>query len=249
MPGERAFDRDPLLAQRLEAEYVLAGGDASAAAQLVREVLNRPDLLPATRFVWPLLVIGQRIARAMDDPTDLLAELHDWAQRLHVHGPVQTAWAATRAALEDPAVWPAAVAAWDAVGQPLPEAKVLLWAADAALNGDDRDTAASSLTRAAALATELDAKPLLAAIESLARRARIGLGAADETRDGTHGLTPREVQVLRLVADGRSNTEIAGELFIAPKTASVHVSHILAKLGVANRVEAAATAHRIGILA
>ena len=51
--------------------------------------------------------------------------------------------------------------------------------------------------------------------------------------------------MLRLVAAGRSNAEIAGELFIAPKTASVHVSNILAKLGVSSRGEAAATAHRL----
>jgi DNA-binding CsgD family transcriptional regulator len=59
------------------------------------------------------------------------------------------------------------------------------------------------------------------------------------------GLTAREFEVLRLVADGRSNPEIAGELFISAKTASVHVSNILGKLGVASRGEAAATAHRL----
>ena len=53
--------------------------------------------------------------------------------------------------------------------------------------------------------------------------------------------------MLRLVAAGRSNSQIAGELFISPKTASVHVSNILAKLGVHTRVEAAATAHRLGL--
>jgi DNA-binding NarL/FixJ family response regulator len=53
--------------------------------------------------------------------------------------------------------------------------------------------------------------------------------------------------VLALVAAGRSNRQIAQALFISPKTASVHVSNILAKLGVANRVEAAAAAHRLGL--
>jgi DNA-binding NarL/FixJ family response regulator len=59
------------------------------------------------------------------------------------------------------------------------------------------------------------------------------------------GLTPRELEVLRLVAEGRSNRQIAEALFISAKTASVHVSNILAKLGVASRVEAAAVAHRL----
>jgi len=61
------------------------------------------------------------------------------------------------------------------------------------------------------------------------------------------GLTPREREVLALVAAGRSNRQIAEALFISGKTASVHVSNILAKLQVANRVEAAAVAHRLGI--
>jgi DNA-binding NarL/FixJ family response regulator len=60
-------------------------------------------------------------------------------------------------------------------------------------------------------------------------------------------LTPREVEVLRLVAEGRSNRQVAEALFISAKTASVHVSNILAKLGVSTRVEAAAIAHRSGL--
>ena len=61
------------------------------------------------------------------------------------------------------------------------------------------------------------------------------------------GLTSREAEVLRLVADGRSNGQIAEALFISRKTASVHVSNILGKLGVASRGEAAAVAHRHGL--
>jgi DNA-binding CsgD family transcriptional regulator len=63
------------------------------------------------------------------------------------------------------------------------------------------------------------------------------------------GLTDREREVLALVAAGRSNGQIAAALFISPKTASVHVSNILAKLGVTGRVEAAAVAHRLGLIA
>ena len=62
------------------------------------------------------------------------------------------------------------------------------------------------------------------------------------------GLTAREEEVLRLVADGRSNSQIAETLFISRKTASVHVSNILSKLGVSSRVQAAAVAHRQGIV-
>lgn len=61
-------------------------------------------------------------------------------------------------------------------------------------------------------------------------------------------LTPREQEVLRLVAQGRSNRDIATELFISAKTASVHVSNILGKLGVSTRGEAAAAAHRLALI-
>jgi DNA-binding CsgD family transcriptional regulator len=61
------------------------------------------------------------------------------------------------------------------------------------------------------------------------------------------GLTAREREVLALVADGRTNRQIAEALFISQKTASTHVSNILAKLGASNRAEAAAVAHRLGL--
>jgi DNA-binding CsgD family transcriptional regulator len=62
------------------------------------------------------------------------------------------------------------------------------------------------------------------------------------------GLTPREIEVLRLVAAGNSNGEIGSALFISTKTASVHVSNILAKLGVSGRGEAAALAYKLGLV-
>ena len=104
---------------------------------------------------------------------------------------------------------------------------------------------------AADLASRLRAQPLLAQVTRLARRARVDLPPAAAGQAGPvspFGLTAREMEVLRLVAAGRGNQEIAAELFISPKTASVHVSHILGKLGVASRVQAAATAHKLHLL-
>jgi DNA-binding NarL/FixJ family response regulator len=66
---------------------------------------------------------------------------------------------------------------------------------------------------------------------------------------GSTELTPREREILALVAQGRTNGEVARQLFISTKTVSVHVSNILAKLGVTSRTEAATTAHRQGLLA
>jgi DNA-binding CsgD family transcriptional regulator len=126
--------------------------------------------------------------------------------------------------------------------------------AEALAEAGRRDEAADAWEAAAATADKLGAAPLRAALDGLRRRARLDAGALDTAapedahRDGTATLlTGREREVLRLVTLGKSNREIAAELFIAPKTASVHVSNILGKLGAASRTEAAAIAHRAGL--
>ena len=160
--------------------------------------------------------------------------------------------------------WEKAAQAWDSAAEPYPLAVALLRAAEAALGAGDREDGAARLRRAAGLAQRLGAGPLSRDVALLARRARITLGRPGETGDARAvpgrpaqpgepeparlGLTARELEVLRLVAAGRSNREIAGELFISIKTASVHVSNILGKLGVTSRGEAAAAAHRLRLL-
>jgi DNA-binding CsgD family transcriptional regulator len=121
--------------------------------------------------------------------------------------------------------------------------------AEALAEAGRREEAAHAWRSAAATAGKLGAAPLRATLDSLRRRARLDPEAAGDSprTDAVGSLTEREREVLRLVALGRSNREIAAELFIAPKTASVHVSNILAKLGAASRTEAAAIAHREGL--
>ena len=172
-------------------------------------------------------------------------------------GPLPPAEASEPAAL--PAAWDEAAVAWAALSEPYPLAQALLAGARAALADGDRDGATGRLRRAAPLAAGLGAHPLSDEIAVLARRAGIRLAGQDgngaaasrgpAAPDGANaglrqlGLTGRELEVLRLVATGRSNRDIAAELFISPKTASVHVSNILGKLGAASRGEAAAKAH------
>jgi DNA-binding CsgD family transcriptional regulator/tetratricopeptide (TPR) repeat protein len=178
--------------------------------------------------------------------------------------PELAAWRATALAERtrhdgqpDPAAWATAAALWERRGQPYRVAYACFRQAEALMAGNgDRDTAAEALRRAAAITGRLGARPLDTEVKALARRARLDLGphavtpapAADTPTPAEDlGLTPREAEVLALVAAGRSNRQIAQALFISPKTASVHVSNILAKLGVASRVEAAAVAHRLGL--
>ena len=104
------------------------------------------------------------------------------------------------------------------------------------------------------IAFRLGAQPLRREIEATAKRARINLSGylqdtAEEAKPtGSFGLTARELEVLELVVAGRMNRDIAKTLFITENTAGVHVSNILAKLGVARRTEAAAIAHELGLV-
>jgi DNA-binding NarL/FixJ family response regulator len=159
----------------------------------------------------------------------------------------------------DPYLWSAAAKAWERLGEPYPSAYARWREAEAQLlSGVPRDQVESLLRAAYTTVSELGAGPLRAEIEALARRGRLTLGPEPATTPPSSsqppsplerlGLTTREQEVLALVALGRTNREIAESLFISPKTATVHVSNILSKLGVRGRVEAATIAHRLGMV-
>jgi DNA-binding CsgD family transcriptional regulator len=246
----------------LTVDFWLAEGDLAAALTAARTALARhPAAEP--RYLWPLAVTGMRACAeaglARSQQAGKSAELRQALQLAaadlarpgrveHAHATVFDAEAARAAGRPDQAAWDAAAAAWESVGQPFPLAYALLRAAGAMAATGHRDAAAIRLQRAADLVGNLRARPLLEQISQLARRARIEIGGASRAAGAApSGLTARELEVLRLVAAGRGNREIAAELFISPKTASVHVSRILGKLGAASRGEAAATAHRLHI--
>lgn len=166
----------------------------------------------------------------------------------------------------DASAWALAAATWQRVGQPYPAAYARFRQAEALLyRSPGSPEARALLNEAQRVAVVLGAEPLRADIESLARRARIvlagdGTGPQVDATDTAPapvplavarntGLTPREREVLVLVAAGHTNRQIASALFISEKTASVHVSNILAKLQAGSRVEAGAIAHRLGLAA
>jgi len=119
--------------------------------------------------------------------------------------------------------------------------------AEALAEAGDRDEAQRQWQLAVATADELGATRLRAALAGLGRRARLGAGSRAVPGSPLANLTSRELEVLRSLAAGRTNREIAAELFISDKTVSVHVSNILAKLGAGSRTAAAAIAHDNGL--
>jgi DNA-binding NarL/FixJ family response regulator len=158
--------------------------------------------------------------------------------------------------MEDPAAYAAAAEAWAALGRPYAAADARWRQAEALLARADREAAAAVAREALGAARDIGATWLASEVEGFAARARLRLDAPDaeaepaaaaEVDEDPFGLTARERQVLELLAAGRTNREIGQTLFMAEKTASVHVSRILAKLDVRTRTEAAAVAHRLGL--
>jgi len=152
-----------------------------------------------------------------------------------------------------PELWSEAAGAWERLERP-PLAAYCRWRQAEALvaAGAPRADATAPLRAAHAVAARLGARPLLRELELLAERARLdptpldaGPPEARQSLEELLGLTPREAEVLTLIARGLTNREIAAALVISVKTASVHVSHILRKLDAPNRLEAAAIAHRL----
>ena len=156
----------------------------------------------------------------------------------------------------DPERWRAAAAAWEQMEHPFEAAYACFREAEALLAlGSSRPQAEQALRSADRTAVALGAAPLRREIGSLAKRGRLRLddhlakAAVSKVPSpaASLGLTRREAEVLALVAKGRTNKQIGQELFITEGTAGVHVSRILAKLGVAGRGEAAAIAHRLDL--
>ncbi|UGY95241.1 helix-turn-helix transcriptional regulator [Streptomyces gobiensis] len=240
-----------------------ARGRIGAARELLAEALGGGFPMGTERYAWPLLFAavtaesearGTRAAEA--GRTRVLARIRETAKRLPRLVPV---WAAYGLLVDAeliraegrtaPDRWAEAVTALEAVGHPFQLAQARYRWAEALLDsGEGRDRAADLLAQAHSVAQELGADPLRARIEQLAGRARIAALVPPADPGESFGLTRRERGVLALVAAGRSNRQIAEELYISPKTASVHVSNILAKLDVSSRGEAAAMAHRLSLL-
>jgi ATP/maltotriose-dependent transcriptional regulator MalT len=239
-------------------EHILAGRFLILAlrahadlAENARDRHSRPDEEAAVEGARRVLATAETFERNPLDPT---------RSPLPESAALQAQAAAELARGEgrhEPERWEAAAVRWEELERPYQAAYSRWRGAEAALLAKVSGPRASEDLRAAhETATRLGARPLLSEIELLARRARIEIdavaadeGPVPEVAPWEHfGLTEREVEVIRYLADGLSNRDIARRLFISPKTASAHVSNILRKLGVQGRVEAAAVAFRVGLV-
>jgi DNA-binding CsgD family transcriptional regulator/tetratricopeptide (TPR) repeat protein len=257
---------------RARAETALVDGDAGSALAIARDGLTPLEGADDHFVRSPLLVLiiqaaaevaeAQRAAQADAEPaaevSTAIAELESQTASAPMVAALKAhavAEASRMAGESDPERWADAAARYGEIPDPFGVAYARFRSAEAILRRDGIKADVGGLVRDAAdEAAALGALPLYRSIETLARRARVPMDRPEsaklepepERRPG--GLSAREIEVLRLVADGRSNGEIGEALFISRKTAGVHVTHILDKLGVANRVEAAMAAGRLGLL-
>jgi DNA-binding CsgD family transcriptional regulator len=204
------------------------------------------------------------------------AERREALARLRIHisrldaaaeegGPVEAAWLAYGKAemasargRNNAKLWREAANQWEAMDRCYYTAIMRWREAEAEVESGDRAAAEEPAQNALATARRLGSRWLAGEVEGLARRARLQLGdmeplpvqtsSAGDAEEAPFGLTPRELQVLALIAEGATNRQIGAALFMAEKTASVHVSRILGKLGVSSRTQAAAMAHRLHLV-
>jgi DNA-binding CsgD family transcriptional regulator len=229
-------------AAQVAAELAIAQGRHEEARAAVREGLDR--LTDDWRVIAGLVAAG---LAAGGEPAELLGRLDDAGAVADV--PLTRAYVLTaRAEAEStPERWREAAETWEALRAPYRAGRARLREAEALLAaGAGREHAAAPLRSAAATARSIGALGLLREVERLASRARIDVGEAAE--GDAAGLTPREREVLVHLAAGRTNRQIAAALYISPRTAGVHVSRILAKLGATTRGEAAAAGRLAGVI-
>jgi DNA-binding CsgD family transcriptional regulator len=223
----------------------IAGTAAATAAHRARDHGQRGVTADVRDRLDALLAAGRRTIAAQ--PASFLrAALEQAACQLEA----ERTWVA---GTPDPDAFRAARAACADALPPIAHARLLLRLAETCLLVGDRRAAADAAAEALGIGRRIGAPTLERAVVAVSQQGRLAVvpepeRPADAVSPAPFGLTEREREVLALVAEGYSNGEIATALYIAPKTASAHVSNILAKLGVAKRGEASAVAHRLGLV-
>jgi ATP/maltotriose-dependent transcriptional regulator MalT len=254
--------QDVLPIAQVRAATALERGDIDRALEIALGELSGSRVGGHTRFYWPLIVVAAEAAAAQaergareDTLKSLLDTVEAAADAEPSAGASGVAWSSHVAAAlasargaATAATWIDVASAYNKLEEPFPQGRALLSGAEQAASDGDRATARTLVREADQLATQIGTGLLRTRTNRLARKLGVDLGHdVEPSAAASYGLTDREREVLHRVAEGRTNRQIADDLFISPKTASVHVSNILAKLGVASRGEAAAFAHRHGL--
>jgi DNA-binding NarL/FixJ family response regulator len=226
----------------------LAQGRAATAVAQIRSALaaaSDSDRLQRTRFlpaaVEILLAAGEREeARAASDELEGIAQALDTdvvhAMAAHARGAVALAEGDARGALEP---LRRSLAGWQRVEAPYLAARIRALVGEVCRALGDAESAELEREAARSVFRELGAAPDLARLDG---------GARPDSGASRHGLTKRELQVLLLVASGKTNKAIAAQLFLSEKTVDRHVSNILTKLDVPSRAAATAFAYAHGML-
>jgi DNA-binding CsgD family transcriptional regulator len=238
--GIKLIDDCPFWVDALWARGILADADRAVIARARRDVEGEKEAIAGARLFFEVFEKSQmRFSELFRAPSEAAISRDE-------------ALAALARAIGEPRpdLWRSAGDAWDREHRLTHVAYARWREAEALLQAREPAAVAAPVLRAGhAISTAIGYVPLTAAIEDLGRRARIDLGSDAQPTSAADrlGLTAREREVLERLAIGRTNRQIADELFISTKTASVHVSNILAKLGVANRGEAGARARELGL--
>jgi DNA-binding CsgD family transcriptional regulator len=237
---QRQWPDDHLGVLRLVGTALAPLADAAAAARLVgdasvaaRWTASGEELVSIARSA---IDVYRRVVGEMG------VEAKAWAARVEAEAARLRGEAAS-------GLWSAAVEGFG-FGHVYEAARSRWRLAEALLAAGDRAAAAEQARAAHEVAVRLGAVPLRTAVEALVRRGRLHVDVPGmaPAADILAVLTPREAEVLGLLAQGRTNRQIGAELYISEKTASVHVSNIIAKLGASGRTEAVAIAAQRGLL-
>jgi DNA-binding CsgD family transcriptional regulator len=238
----------------LRLELALGQGDLDVAHRVLADNFDQATTWTPEE-VLRFAVLGTRVQRARKaaaprdrtlskDSDQRLAELTEIAHRIPVTTPVLAAYRSTFDAGTLPR-WDDATVKWRELDYPHETALALTEGAVTALASNNKPGARTRLREAREIADELGAVPLTVRIDALLTRGGIDV---ESPRGNDFGLTRRELDVLRILAEGRSNPQIAAELFVSVNTVATHVARILVKLRVATRAEAVRRALESGVV-
>jgi DNA-binding NarL/FixJ family response regulator len=242
--AERGWSSTPMTAVLWSARFAMLS--AEAAVELALDARARRDPVDVEGTIAQLRKRLADTRHAVGARTRGDLALDTAAHVAHAEATI------TRLVHPDPEAWADAAERWRDLGDQWGLAVARLREAEAAAAVGAAARAATALREAHRIASELGAAPIVAEVEAVSRRTRLSVNvparaSLDPTTVDRLGLTPRETEVLARVSAGQTNRQIGAELFVSEKTAGVHVSNILRKLGVTSRVDAAAIAQRLGV--